>query len=81
MIVKDMKKIPKDDYSNIDILKKKKIITPVLTTNISEANGLRNRIVHNYNGLDDTIAHARLLELLKHVENFKEEIKKWLKKR
>ncbi|MHA1490515.1 MAG: type VII toxin-antitoxin system HepT family RNase toxin [Promethearchaeota archaeon] len=81
MIVKDIKKIPKDDYSNIDIIKKNKIINPVLAAIISEANGLRNRIVHNYNGLDDNIVYARLGEFLKNVENFKEEIKKWLKKK
>lgn len=80
MIVKDSNTIPKDDYSNLDILNKKKIISPSLAVKIQEANGLRNRIVHDYNGLDDNIAYKSILECLQSLKQFNEEAKKWLRK-
>jgi len=80
MIVKDLKKIPMDDYTNIDILKNKEIITPDLAAHLREANGLRNRIVHDYNGMDESIAFNSLLKLLKHLKEFYEVIRNWLKK-
>ena len=78
MIIKDVKDIPKDDYSNIDILSKKGIIDFNLNENIKEATGLRNRIIHDYNGLDDKIAYSRLVELLKSYKQFCKVILKWL---
>ena len=80
MIVKDLKKITKDDYSNIDIVKDKKIIDKNIAEKIKKANGLRNRIVHDYNKLDEVLAYGSIIELLDDIEKFKEDISKWLKK-
>ncbi len=80
MIVKDIKLIPKDDYSNINIIKNKKIVSADLAAKLREANGLRNRIVHDYNGLDNEIAYNRLLNLLEYFQEFKVKAKEWLKK-
>ena len=80
MIVKDVKLIPKDDYSNINIIKNKKIVSADLAAKLREANGLRNRIVHDYNGLDNEIAYNRLTNLLKYFQEFKVKAKEWLKK-
>ena len=80
MIVKDVKLIPKDDYSNINIIKNKKIVSADLAAKLREANGLRNRIVHDYNGLDNEIAYNRLLSLLEYFQEFKVKAKEWLKK-
>jgi len=80
MIVKDVKLIPKDDYSNINIIKNKKIISADLAVKLREANGLRNRIVHDYNGLDNEIAYNRLTNLLEYFQEFKVKAKEWLKK-
>ena len=80
MIVKDVKMIPKDDYSNINIMKNKKIVNTDLAAKLREANGLRNRIVHDYNGLDNEIAYNVLKNLLKYFQNFKVSAKEWLKK-
>ncbi len=80
MIVKDVKLIPKDDYSNINIIQNKKIISANLAAKLREANGLRNRIVHDYNGLDNEIAYNRLTNLLKYFQEFKVKAKEWLKK-
>ena len=80
MIVKDVKLIPKDDYSNINDIKDKKIIGTELAAKLREANGLRNRIVRDYNGLDNEIAYNRLLNLLKYFQEFKVKAKEWLTK-
>ena len=80
MIVKDIKLIPKDDYSNINIIKNKNIVSEDLAAKLREANGLRNRIIHDYNGLDNEIAYNRLLNLLKYFLEFKVKAKEWLKK-
>ena len=79
MIVKDIEIIPKDDYSNIDILKDKEILNPELAAHLREANGMRNRIVHEYNGMDEVIAYNSLKKLIKHLQEFKEVIQNWLK--
>ncbi len=80
MIVKDLKIITKDDYSNIDILKDKKIINYDLAKKLKEANGLRNRVIHGYNKLDEVHAYGSIIGLLDDIEKFKEAISKWLKK-
>ena len=76
--VKDSNIIPKDDYSNLDVLKNKKIIKSRLADELKETNGLRNRIVHDYNGLNNKIVYNRILDLVKSIENFKEAIENWL---
>jgi uncharacterized protein YutE (UPF0331/DUF86 family) len=79
MMVKDLRTIPKDDYSNIKILENKKIISSNLAAKLKEANGLRNRIVHDYNGLDNSIAYNRIKDLLNPLKEFKVSVKEWLK--
>ncbi|MBD3211828.1 MAG: DUF86 domain-containing protein [Candidatus Lokiarchaeota archaeon] len=80
MIIKDEKILPKDDYTNIDSLIEKNIINTELGTNLKEANGLRNRIVHDYNGLDDLIAYERILVLINNFKYYIEEVNGWLVK-
>ena len=79
MLVKDLQLIPKDDYTNVEFLEKENIITNDLTKYIKDANGLRNRIVHNYNGLDDQLAYKGILNLINEINNFVVVIKQWLK--
>ena len=79
MMVKDLRTIPKDDYSNIKILENKKIISSPLAAKLREANGLRNRIVHDYNGLDNSITYNRIKDLLNPLKEFKVNVKEWLK--
>lgn len=79
MACKDSKIIPKDDYTNVDALYDKKIIDDSLKNALSESNGLRNRLVHHYNRLDDGIAFESIQELLPYFKYFTEVIEKWLK--
>jgi len=80
MVVKDLKILPKDDYVNINILAENDIISVRLATKIKDANGLRNRIVHNYNGLANDIAYKSILTTINDVEKYIEAIKNWIKK-
>ncbi len=80
MIGKDEKIVPKDDYSNITDIMKREIIDVKLGENLKEANGLRNRIVHDYNGLDDSIAYERMIILMNSFHQFIKEVNAWLKK-
>lgn len=79
MACKDLKIIPKDDYSNIDLLFEKKFINSSLKNSLSESNGLRNRLVHRYNGLDDSLAFNSIMEHLTSILDFSEVIEKWLR--
>ena len=78
MVVKDAGTIPKDDYSNIDLIVGKKIISKNIAKRLIEANGLRNRVVHHYNGLKAKLAHDSMVELLPFFAEFVESVTKWL---
>lgn len=80
MVIKDLKLIPKDDYINMDLLAENKIISKELAYNLKQANGLRNRIVHNYNGLDEEIAFKDIQKYYDYLEKYKEALDKWLQK-
>lgn len=80
MIVRDIKKIPQDDYSNIERLEEEGMIEKGIGEGLKEANGLRNRIVHEYNGLDERIALDSMEKILPKIEKFSDVVKGWLKK-
>ena len=78
MIVKDIKNYPKDDYSNFQVLRDRDIISNDLYQSIKDLNGLRNRIVHDYNGLDDNIAFKSINNNFNNILEFKEKVIQWL---
>ena len=80
MIVRDCDETPKDDYANIDFVVRKGIIKPKTADVLRQANGLRNRLVHAYNGLDERRAHSSIVELLNHFEEFCDAVSAWLEK-
>ncbi len=53
MIISDLNLSVNDDYSNIDKLKEKNILSEENASVCIEANGLRNRVVHRYNHTDE----------------------------
>ena len=81
MMCKDLKIVPKDDYTNIKALEDRGIINKKLTHALVHANGLRNRLVHRYNVLDDKIAFESIKELLPNFKKFLSVTEKWLKER
>jgi len=81
MMLKDERELPKDDYTNINMMERRGIIDSTLADALRELNGLRNRIVHEYNGLDDEIALTSMEELIPKIKEFLTVVKEWLKKR
>lgn len=53
MILSDLDLTVNDDYSNIEKLKEKGILSEEYAGICVEANGLRNRVVHRYNHIDE----------------------------
>ncbi len=47
---------------------------------MKEANGLRNRLIHEYDGLNDMLAYESMKELVNHLKSFSQEVLKWMKK-
>ncbi len=80
MILKDEGKLPKDDYTNIEKMFGLDIIDNRVKEALNEADGLRNRLVHEYNELNDEIALESIQELLMPIEEFIEAVKKWMRK-
>jgi len=79
MVCKDLKIVPKDDYTNLETLQNIRIIDEWLKNALAESDGLRNRLVHRYNSLDDTLAYESIQTLLPEFKHFEEVIDKWLK--
>lgn len=80
MIIRDLGLIVKDDYTNLSILKERKILSKHVIDALKEGNGLRNRLIHRYNNLKEDIVFTSMKDLLKYFEEFVNEVEKWLKK-
>jgi uncharacterized protein YutE (UPF0331/DUF86 family) len=63
------------------MLYEKKILSSELKNALKEVNGLRNRLVHDYNGITDEIAYRSIMRLSKSVEEFAKAVEKWLSKK
>jgi len=79
MSLKDEGYPPKDDYNNIQ--KWGELVDARISECLKIANGLRNRLVHHYNGMDDKLALESITDLIPCLEDFVEVVKSWLKKR
>lgn len=79
MTVKDLKLNPGDNYLNLEKIFRKSIITQPLLSDLKKLIGLRNRIVHDYNGLNDELAWESIEQNLPSIIKFKEMIESWLK--
>jgi len=79
MYLKDNGIPPKDDYTNIEkwgeLVKQKK-----LADCLKVANGLRNRLVHYYNSLNDELAVKSIRDIVFCLRNFAEMIREWLQR-
>lgn len=77
MICKDNGKTVKDDYGNIETLEAMKVIGEKLGGLLKEINGMRNRIVHEYNGFSYSIFSGNVERLLGGMEEFIGAVEKW----
>jgi len=80
MILKDEGKLPKDDYTNVERIYELEVIDRSTKEALNEANGLRNRLVHEYNRLSDDVALESIQCLLVPLDNFLEVVKRWMKR-
>jgi len=80
MILKDEGKLPKDDYTNVEGIYELEVIDRSIKEALNEANGLRNRLVHEYNRLSDDVALESIQCLLVPLDNFLEVVKRWMKR-
>jgi uncharacterized protein YutE (UPF0331/DUF86 family) len=69
-----------DDYSNVDYLVERGIVPAGLGQSLKEANGLRNRLVHEYDGINDRIAYASIARLTEALREFSGVILTWLQR-
>ena len=78
MMLKDSRLLVTDDYTNIEKLASKGIITTAIADALKEANGLRNRLIHEYNGLNTGIAFESLTSLIPKLRMFCKGVETWL---
>ncbi len=79
MARRDLNSSAKDDYSNIDFLVEKGILKKETGIKLKEANGLRNRLIHGYDGINDELACSVIEELIEDLMDFSVVILEWIK--
>lgn len=77
MVRRGLNSSAKDDYSNIDFLIEKGIVEKGLGHKLKEANGLRNRLIHEYDGLHDETACHAIIELIADLRAFAVVVLEW----
>jgi uncharacterized protein YutE (UPF0331/DUF86 family) len=80
MLIVDMQLCVEDDYANIEKLHQKKVINNDIASFLKKANGIRNRIIHEYNAISEPIIWDFIN---KEIYKFKEIIKiiqPWIEK-
>jgi uncharacterized protein YutE (UPF0331/DUF86 family) len=80
MVRRGLNSSAKDDYSNIDFLVDKGILEEGMGEKLREANGLRNRLIHEYDGVNDKIACYAVRELIEDLREFSLGVLKWIRK-
>jgi uncharacterized protein YutE (UPF0331/DUF86 family) len=70
---------PKDYYSSFEILAKLSIIPEDFATRLAPCTGLRNRLVHEYDKIQDEVVFDSIRELLKMVIEYIEYVNKYIK--
>ena len=81
IITKDTKNIPRDDYENVETICGLGIISKEVSNALKELNGLRNRIVYEYNGLNEKIFLESVERILPYIKQFVDGVRAWLKQR
>ncbi|ODS42883.1 MAG: hypothetical protein MSIBF_06355 [Candidatus Altiarchaeales archaeon IMC4] len=79
MVIKDSNRVVEDDYSNLEKLAKVLDCEDMLE-DLKAANGLRNVLVHQYNGVIDRQAYDSINSLLPSIKGFTATIERWIKK-
>lgn len=76
----DTGKVVGDDHENIE-KGAGSLYDGELSNDLKSSNGFRNRLIHEYNGLDHKIAYDSIRDLLPALKRFGEEVEKWIENR
>ena len=77
MLVKDFGFAVEDDYRNFEILGNKLGLEEKIVLALKKANGLRNVLVHEYNGIIDEQAYESIIQLLPFLKEFESRVRRW----
>jgi len=77
MFLSDSEKVVADDSGNIEKASGE-LFPREIESALVEANGLRNRVVHDYNGFDDRTALNSIQNRIEGLESFREEVREWI---
>lgn len=78
MFVADSGKVVGDDYENIDKASGE-ILSDELEGALKEGNGLRNRLIHEYNNLRNQVALDSIQSVIGKIFSFRDEVEKWIR--
>ncbi|MBD3404588.1 MAG: DUF86 domain-containing protein [Candidatus Lokiarchaeota archaeon] len=70
MLCKDFGIMPRGDYENISALREKKFINEELAESLAKCNGMRNFIVHQYNGINKKLVLDSFFKVKKNLLKF-----------
>lgn len=71
----------RDDYANFARAAEQGVFTIALVKPLEEATGLRNRLVHEYDGVDPPRALEAIARLAPGIASFLQEVESWVSKR
>ena len=80
MLRRGLNSSAKDDYSNIEFLVEHGILEEKKAEKLKEANGLRNRLIHGYDRVDDETACYAIIELIEDLRDFSVAVLEWIRK-
>lgn len=78
MMLKDLNLIVEDDYKNFGKLEKEGIFTNTHVEDLKKLNGMRNVIVHQYNGVEEEIIRSNTDMIQKVLQEYVDHVKQWL---
>ncbi|MGQ4894387.1 MAG: DUF86 domain-containing protein [Candidatus Njordarchaeia archaeon] len=79
MVVKDLGLLPEDDFTNIQKVIERRILTDDLGNILELSNNTRNWIIHRYNKLNDEQILRRIFNTLKRFPEIIMVIEEWIK--
>ena len=80
MLRRGLNSSAKDDYDNIDSLVERDVLKERIGEKLKEANGLRNRLIHGYDGVNDETACYAIKELVVDLRDFSVVVLEWIRK-
>jgi uncharacterized protein YutE (UPF0331/DUF86 family) len=81
MIARDEGFFSEDDYTNLERIKEKIGLDEKTASLLKKAKGLRNVLVHEYDGIIDELAFDSMKNFLPAIKKFREGVLEWRKKK